>query len=59
MGPQGSKESIDPLEQAIINDPLIFIGVDFVLALESLLVDLILLCTDKGFLVDIWVDFDI
>lgn len=59
MRTQGSKEAIDPLEQAFIDDPFIFVGINFVLTFESLLMDLILLRTDEGFLVNIWVDFDV
>ena len=59
MGLQGSEESIDPLEQAIVDNPLVLVGFDLILPLESLLMNLILLCTDERALVDVGVDFDV
>ena len=59
MGLQGVQQAADPSEQAIVDDPLILVGLDLVLALESLLVNLVLLCADEGALVDVGVDFDI
>lgn len=59
MRPQGSEKPIDPLEQAIVDNAFIFVCFDFVLTFKSLLVDLVLLCTDERLLVDIRVDFDV
>jgi len=59
MRPQSNNESIDPLEQAVVDNSLIFVGVDFVFAFKSLLMNLVLLCTDERLLVYIWVDFDV
>lgn len=47
------------MQEPIINDSLILVRFDFVLALESLLVDLGLLGSNEGSLVDIRVDFDV
>jgi hypothetical protein len=56
---QGSEESIDPFEQAIVDNPLVLVGFNLVLSFESLLMDLILLCADEGALVDVGVDFNV
>lgn len=59
MGLQGCEKGIDAFEKAIVDDALILVGFDFVLALEALLMDLVLLGTDEGTLVDIGVYFDV
>jgi hypothetical protein len=59
VGFQRREQRCDALEKAIINDSLVLVGFDFVLALESLLVDLVLLGSNKRSLVNIRVDFDI
>jgi hypothetical protein len=56
---QCREEAADPFKQAIVDNSLVLVGLDLVLALESLLVDLVLLGSDEGTLVDVWVDFDI
>lgn len=56
---QGGKKGVDAFEKAIVYDALVFVGLDFVLALEALLMDLVLLCADEGAFVDIGVHFDI
>jgi hypothetical protein len=56
---QCREEAADPFEQAIVDNSLVLIGLDLVLTLESLLMDLVLLGSDKGTLVDVWVDFDV
>lgn len=52
-------ETVDAVEEAIVDDALVFVGRDLVLAVLTLLVDLVLLCTDERALVDVWVDFNI
>lgn len=47
MSFKGCEQRSDAEEEAIINDTLILVRVDFVLALESLLVDLGLLGSNK------------
>lgn len=59
MGLEGSQESIDAAEEPIVDDPLILVGLDFVLPLKALLMDLVLLCTNKGTFVYVWVDLNI
>jgi hypothetical protein len=59
VGFQCNEQRRDALQETIVNDTLILVGFDFVFALVSLLVDLILLSSNKGSLVDIGVDFDI
>ena len=59
MGLQGNEKAIDSLGKAIVDDPLVLISLDFILALVSLLVDLVLFCSNEGILVDVGVDFDI
>ena len=59
MRSQRGQERGDALHQAIIDDALVLQRLDLVLPLLSLLMDLVLLCTDEGSLVDIRVNFDI
>lgn len=59
MGLERREQRIDPLEQALVDDALVLVGLDLVLALESGLVDLVLLGSDEGALVDVGVDFDV
>jgi hypothetical protein len=56
---QRRKQAIDALEQPIIDDTLVFEGRDLVSAAGPLLMDLGLLGPDEGFLVDVWVNFDV
>ena len=56
---QGREEGVDALEKAFVNDAFVLVGLDFVLAFGSLLVDLILLCANKGTFVHVGVDFDV
>jgi hypothetical protein len=53
------EQTRDALEQPIIDNPFILVGFDLVLAFKPLLVNLILLGPNEGFLVDIRVDFDV
>jgi len=57
VGFQGGEEAANALEETFVDDLLILVGLDFVLAFEALLVDLILLCSDERAFVDIGVDF--
>jgi hypothetical protein len=57
--PQGSDKGIDPFKKSIVNDPLVLVGFDFILPFKALLMDLILLCSDEGALVDVGVDFNV
>ena len=59
MAFQGIEERIDPGEQAIVDNSLVFQGLDLVFALVSFLVNLRLLRADERTFVDVRVDFDI
>ena len=59
MGFQSCDKRIDPLEQALIDDSLIFVRLDLVLPLEALLVDLVLLGANERLFIDVRVDFDV
>lgn len=48
---------MNAFEKAIVYDTLVFVGLDSVLSLGTLLVNLILLCADEGAFVHIGVDF--
>lgn len=56
---QGLEQPLDAIEEAIVDDALIFQSRDLVATMVAFLMDLILLRTDEGALVDVWVDFDI
>jgi len=58
-GLQRVKQVVYALDQAIVDDLLVLEGLDLVFAIDTLLVDLILLCADEGALVDIGMNFDI
>lgn len=47
MGLKGVQEVGDALHQAIVDDALVLERLDLVLALQSLLVNLVLLCADE------------
>lgn len=59
MGAQGGEQGGDALQQAIVDYALIFEGLDLVLALEALLVDLVLFGADEGPFVDVGMDLDV
>jgi len=56
---QRRKEAIDTFEQTIVNDTLVFQCRDLVSATSSLLMDLRLLGSNEGFLIDVWVNFNV
>lgn len=56
---QSCEKSVDAVEEAIVDDAFVFVSCNLVLALLTLLVDLVLLCADEGTLVDVWVNFNI
>lgn len=56
---QSRKKSVDAVEESIVDDTLVFVGCDLVLALLALLVNLVLLCADEGTLVNVWMNFDV
>jgi hypothetical protein len=56
---KGCKQSIDPSHEAVVDNPLIFQGFNLMLALPTLLMNLILLRAYEGSFVDIWVDFNV
>jgi hypothetical protein len=58
-GLQRVEQVVYALDQAIVDDLFILEGLDLVFAIDTLLVDLILLCADERTLVDIGVDLDI
>ena len=53
------KQTVDAVEEAIVDDSLIFVCCDLVLTVLTLLVDLVLLCADERALVDVWMDFNV
>lgn len=56
---EGCQEAADPFDQSIVDFALVLERLDLVLALLTLGVDLVLLRTNEGALVDVGVDFDI
>jgi hypothetical protein len=56
---ENSKQLVDALEEAIIDYTFVFEGFNLMLALRTLLMNLILLCTDKRSFVDIGMNFDV
>ena len=56
---QGSEEGVDPFEKPIVDNSLVLVCLDLVLALESLLMDLILFGSNERAFVDVRVDFDV
>jgi hypothetical protein len=58
-GLQRVEQVVYALDQTIVDNLLILEGLDLVFAIDTLLVDLVLLCADERTLVDIGVDFDI
>jgi hypothetical protein len=59
MGFQGVEEARDALDQRVVDDALVLEGLDLVLALLALGMDLVLLGADEGPLVDIGMDLDV
>lgn len=59
MAAESRQEGVDAFEQSVIDDPLVFQGLDLVASVVALLVDLVLLRADEGAFVDIRVDFDV
>ncbi|GKT88388.1 hypothetical protein Ct61P_06238 [Colletotrichum tofieldiae] len=59
MGLEGVEQLGYALHQAIVDDALVLERLDLVLALKALLVDLVLLRSDEGSLIDVGVDFDV
>jgi hypothetical protein len=59
VGLERGQKRRDPFDQGVVDDSLVLKSLDIMLALLSLLVDLVLLGTDKGALVDIWVNLNI
>ena len=59
VGSEGGEEGRDALQQAVVDDALVLEGFDVLFALLALLVDLVLLCADKGAFVDVGMDLDI
>ena len=47
------------MKQAIVDDSLVLVGLDLVLALETLLVNLVLLRADERAFIDVGVYFDV
>jgi hypothetical protein len=59
VGFKGLEQTVDAVEQAKVDDFLVLESLNLVFAVDTLLVNLVLLCTDKGTLVDIGMDLDI
>jgi len=59
MSLEGGKKGRDPLDQGIIDDSFVLVGLDLELALLALRMNLVLLGADEGSLVDIWMDLNI
>jgi hypothetical protein len=53
------KQVVYAFDQAIVNDLFVLEGFNLVFAIDTLLVNLILLCADEGTLVDVGMDFDV
>jgi hypothetical protein len=58
-GLQRVEQVVYALDQTIVDDLFVLEGLDLVFAIDTLLVDLVLLCTDEGTLVNIGMDFNI
>lgn len=58
-GVQRVEQVVYAVDEAIVDDLFVLEGLDLVFAIDTLLVDLILLCADEGTLVDIGMDFDV
>ncbi len=56
---ESREEAIDAFEETVVDDSLVFIRLDFILALISLLMNLVLLGSNEGPFVDIGMDLDI
>ena len=56
---QGRKKGVDAVEEAVVDYTLVLVRFDLVLALRALLMNLISFGSNEGWLVDIWVHFDI
>ena len=56
---QRVEQVVYTVDQAIVDDLFVLEGLDLVFAIDTLLVDLVLLCTNERTLVDIGMDFDI
>lgn len=59
MAAESRQEGVDAFEQSVVDDPLVFQGLDLVASVVALLVDLVLLRADEGAFVDVGVDFDV
>ena len=59
VGFQGCEEVVDADHEAIVDDALILESGNLMATMISLLVDLILLGSNEGALVDVGMDFDI
>lgn len=59
MGTEGGEEGGDALDEAVVDDALVLEGLDILSPLLTLLVDLVLLGSDEGSLVDVGMDLDI
>lgn len=53
------KKVVDAGKETIINDTLVLEGLDLVFALGTLLVNLVLLCSNEGLLIYIWVNLNV
>ena len=56
---QRVEQVVYTVDQAIVDDLFVLEGLDLVFAIDTLLVDLVLLCTNERTLIDIGMDFDI
>lgn len=59
MSLERGKKGRDPLDQGIIDDSFVLVGLDLELALLALRMNLVLLGADEGPLIDIWMDLNI
>jgi hypothetical protein len=59
MRPEGSQELRDALQEAVIDDALVLERLDFMFPLLTFLVNLVLLGSDEGSLVDVGVDLNV
>ena len=56
---QGVAQDVNAVDQTIVDDLFVLEGLDLVFAIDTLLVDLVLLCTNERTLIDIGMDFDV
>ena len=59
MGFERIEKRVNPCEESVIDDAFVFEGFNLMFSVVTLLVDLVLLCSDEGAFIDVRVYFDI